>query len=95
MLGKTTQPSSNESSALAVNNIGASNDGNKPRKGGRPWCNHCERPGHTRNTCWNIHGKLVNWKPKSTSAEDTPSVEKRRSLGDQRQIFHSARNNLM
>ena len=51
MLGKTTQPSSNESSALAVNNVGASNDSNKSRKGGRPWCNHCKRPGHTRDTC--------------------------------------------
>ncbi|PON86229.1 LOW QUALITY PROTEIN: hypothetical protein TorRG33x02_179480 [Trema orientale] len=34
------------------------------RKNDRPWCDHCQRPGHTRDTCWRIHGKPANWKPK-------------------------------
>ncbi|RVW54511.1 Retrovirus-related Pol polyprotein from transposon TNT 1-94 [Vitis vinifera] len=29
---------------------------------GRPWCDHCRKPGHSRETCWKIHGKLVDWK---------------------------------
>ncbi|XP_073311360.1 uncharacterized protein [Primulina huaijiensis] len=28
----------------------------------RPYCEHCRRPGHTRETCWKIHGKPHNWK---------------------------------
>ena len=29
-------------------------------KGGRPWCDHCAKPGHTKDTCWKIHGKPVD-----------------------------------
>ena len=38
------------------------NQGNKLEKG-RPWCEHCKKLGHTKETCWKIHGKLVDWKP--------------------------------
>ncbi|RVX20036.1 Retrovirus-related Pol polyprotein from transposon RE2 [Vitis vinifera] len=31
---------------------------------GRPWCDHCKKPGHSRETCWKIHGKPVDWKPR-------------------------------
>ncbi|XP_028102206.1 uncharacterized protein LOC114301453 [Camellia sinensis] len=31
---------------------------NKPRV----WCDFCNKPRHTRETCWKIHGKPVNWK---------------------------------
>ncbi|RVX23717.1 Retrovirus-related Pol polyprotein from transposon RE1 [Vitis vinifera] len=31
-------------------------------KKGRPWCDHCRRPGHTKETCWKIHGKPTDWK---------------------------------
>ncbi|RVW16161.1 Retrovirus-related Pol polyprotein from transposon RE2 [Vitis vinifera] len=31
---------------------------------GRPWCDHCRKPGHSRETCWKIHGKPVDWKPR-------------------------------
>ena len=34
------------------------------RKGDRPWCDHCQRHGHTRSTCWVIHGKPPNWTPR-------------------------------
>uniref|UniRef100_F6HQB1 Uncharacterized protein n=1 Tax=Vitis vinifera TaxID=29760 RepID=F6HQB1_VITVI len=23
-----------------------------------PWCDHCQKRGHTKDTCWNIHRKL-------------------------------------
>ncbi|KAF5955000.1 hypothetical protein HYC85_007856 [Camellia sinensis] len=28
----------------------------------RVWCDFCNKPRHTRETCWKIHGKPVNWK---------------------------------
>lgn len=31
----------------------------------KQWCDHCNRAYHTRETCWKIHGKPVNWKPKN------------------------------
>ncbi|XP_075508773.1 uncharacterized protein LOC142545460 [Primulina tabacum] len=43
--------------ALASRN----NSNNHPK--GRPWCDHCKRPGHTKETCWKIHGKPLDWKP--------------------------------
>ncbi|KAL6348275.1 hypothetical protein AAG906_005572 [Vitis piasezkii] len=35
---------------------------NRPRKR-RPWCNHCRKPSHNKDTYWKIHGKLAYWKP--------------------------------
>ncbi|PON98873.1 LOW QUALITY PROTEIN: hypothetical protein TorRG33x02_054880 [Trema orientale] len=29
-----------------------------------PWCDHCQRPGHTKEICWKLHGKPANWKPR-------------------------------
>ncbi|KAL6321073.1 hypothetical protein AAG906_012065 [Vitis piasezkii] len=23
----------------------------------RPWCNHCRKPGHTKETCWHLHAE--------------------------------------
>lgn len=33
---------------------------NRPK--GRPWCEHCKKPGHVKETCWKIHGKPLDWK---------------------------------
>jgi len=41
---------------------------NRPRRG-RPWCDHCRKPGHTKDTCWKLHGKPVDWKPSRGSTE--------------------------
>lgn len=30
----------------------------------RSWCDHCKKPGHSKDVCWEIHGKPVDWKPK-------------------------------
>ena len=32
-------------------------DGERRKK---PWCDHCKKPGHTKETCWKIHGKPLN-----------------------------------
>ncbi|KZV22300.1 hypothetical protein F511_17902 [Dorcoceras hygrometricum] len=50
-----------EPSALAS----AKNSGQ--RQGRRPWCDHCHRPGHTKDTCWEIHGKPANWQSRKQS----------------------------
>ena len=33
-------------------------------KNKRPWCDHCKKYWHTRETCWKIHGIPQNWKKK-------------------------------
>ena len=31
----------------------------------KQWCDHYNRPYHTRETCWKIHRKPANWKPRN------------------------------
>ncbi|KAF7835547.1 Retrovirus-related Pol polyprotein from transposon RE1 [Senna tora] len=31
------------------------------------YCDHCHKKGHTKDTCWEIHGIPPNWKPRSRS----------------------------
>ncbi|XP_052209404.1 uncharacterized protein LOC127812895 isoform X2 [Diospyros lotus] len=52
----------------------------------KPWCEHCNKPFHTKDTCWKLHGKPANWKPRgkrekersayTTSVAATPPLEK-------------------
>nr|XP_016452871.1 PREDICTED: uncharacterized protein LOC107777375 [Nicotiana tabacum] len=37
---------------------------NEDDKKKRPWCDHCKKYWHTRETCWKIHGKPPNTKKK-------------------------------
>ncbi|KAF7810530.1 Retrovirus-related Pol polyprotein from transposon RE1 [Senna tora] len=32
------------------------------------YCDHCHKKGHTKDTCWEIHGKTPNWKSRSRSS---------------------------
>ncbi|KAF7821093.1 Retrovirus-related Pol polyprotein from transposon TNT 1-94 [Senna tora] len=32
------------------------------------YCDNCHKKGHTKDTCWEIHGKPPNWKPRSRSS---------------------------
>ena len=48
-----------ESSTLVSR--GTDSDGEKQRK---PWCEHCKRSWHTKDTCWKLHGKPSNFKKK-------------------------------
>ncbi|XP_073226873.1 uncharacterized protein [Cicer arietinum] len=58
MMGKSPSVGEVESSALVTKNEDGKSAGKKP------WCEHCKRPGHTRDTCWKLHGKPLNWKKK-------------------------------
>ena len=51
-----------ENSALVSRST--ESDGERRKK---PQCDHCKKPGHTKETCWKIHGKPPNWKKKSGS----------------------------
>ena len=35
-----------------------------PRQFKRIYCEHCKKMGHTKETCWTLHGKPADWKPK-------------------------------
>ena len=62
MLGKRNLNNTVENSALAAGINASRNTTKKPDEKSRIWCDHCNRPWHTRETCWKIHGKLANWK---------------------------------
>ncbi|KAG6492981.1 hypothetical protein ZIOFF_047953 [Zingiber officinale] len=68
MLGKKGPTTIIEGSALTSTgpNIrrGTANLCNPEEKSGL-WCDYCNKPRHTRETCWKIHGKPANFKGKS------------------------------
>ncbi|RVW82145.1 hypothetical protein CK203_052483 [Vitis vinifera] len=39
---------------------------NHQRRNSRPWCNHCRKPGHTKDHCWQIYGKPADWKSRQS-----------------------------
>ena len=54
-----------QSSALAANRSESSNSLSQRSKDKQLWCDHCNKPYHTKETCWEIHGKPANWKTRS------------------------------
>ena len=76
MLGKktVTAPIANSALAMPIAATATSRNPNTQRnteEKTRVWCDFCNKP---RETCWKIHGKLVNWKPME---------RKKNKLGDQ------------
>ena len=61
MLGPSPSSLPVEGSALAARGPPPSADSRQRR--GRPYCDHCRKPGHYKDTCWKIHGKPADWKP--------------------------------
>ena len=35
-----------------------------PRQSKRTYCEHCKKTSHTKATCWTLHGKPTDWKPR-------------------------------
>ncbi|KAL5840582.1 hypothetical protein ACOSQ4_013190 [Xanthoceras sorbifolium] len=52
-----------DGSALAARGGQTQFNDNRFRKGNRPWCDHCKKPGHKKEGCWVLHGKPADWKP--------------------------------
>ncbi|XP_073030656.1 uncharacterized protein [Primulina eburnea] len=68
MLGEATIPVATNHDASAK----AARGSRKPQL----WSEHCNRPHHTKATCWKLHGKPADWVPRSQrNAESTkPAV---------------------
>ena len=67
MLGKKIPGHNVKNSALASTTAEAHAGRFNPRKTEekpRVWCDYCNKPRHTRETCWKLHGKPENWKGK-------------------------------
>ncbi|XP_044478606.1 uncharacterized protein LOC123205654 isoform X2 [Mangifera indica] len=62
MLGKKNPGSPIENFALAVGVNASRNTNKKSNDKPRVWCDYCNKPRHTRETCWKLHGKPANWK---------------------------------
>ena len=70
MMGSKEQPASMlDASALAVRS--SNNNGGDRQKRERPWCDYCKKPGHYKETCWKLHGKPADWKPKPRFDRDS------------------------
>ncbi|RVW72934.1 hypothetical protein CK203_053082 [Vitis vinifera] len=67
MLGKKGPGVAIEGSALVTTGGGYNKAAAFQRKSDerpRVWCDFCNKPCHTRENCWKIHGKPANWKGK-------------------------------
>ncbi|KAK9116632.1 hypothetical protein Sjap_015579 [Stephania japonica] len=71
MLGDATTPSAiSDGSALSISSDNhAAKVSATRRQSKRPYCDHCNKPGHTHDTCWQIHGKPSDWKPRKASSD--------------------------
>ncbi|KAJ9682803.1 hypothetical protein PVL29_018680 [Vitis rotundifolia] len=43
--------------------------GPSPRQSKRTYCEHCKKLGHIKDTCWPLHGKPTDWKPRQPKAQ--------------------------
>ncbi|RVW93875.1 Retrovirus-related Pol polyprotein from transposon TNT 1-94 [Vitis vinifera] len=68
MMGSKEQPAPTlDAFALAARSFNSS--GGDRQKRDRPWCDYCKKPGHYKETCWKLHGKPADWKPKPRLTE--------------------------
>ncbi|KAI5410895.1 hypothetical protein KIW84_056148 [Lathyrus oleraceus] len=83
MLGKSSAVPSIEGSAMA-----ARGDQRSFQKKTRPWCDHCKKPGHAKETCWIIHGKPseLKWTKNWDSMGNTTEVNSHSSPFNKEQM---------
>ncbi|KZV53482.1 hypothetical protein F511_14848 [Dorcoceras hygrometricum] len=63
MLSSKLSPTT-ETSAMVSKHFTPTVPNRQPKKAAVV-CEHCQKPWHTADTCWDLHGKPPNWKPKS------------------------------
>ena len=89
MLGKKINGGAVESFALNVAEFSTNKattyqrgPGEKPRV----WCDHCNKPRHTRETCWKIHGKPANWQSSKPGERNNRSNPKANSTVNETEL---------
>ena len=65
MLGKKLSGPMENSALLGIAATASHKPNNQRRPDDKPrvWCDHCNKPHHTRETCWKLHKKPTDWKP--------------------------------
>ena len=95
---KETKASVTENSALAAHKSYDESGFRKPtasstnfRQKGRLWCDHCKKSNHSRDTCWEIHGKPADWKPrmKNKGYQAAASNQNQKEKSDSPSPFNS------
>ncbi|RVW30585.1 hypothetical protein CK203_086063 [Vitis vinifera] len=56
-----SKPSGNEGSVAANAANSGRNEGKKTSEKDSLWCSYCKKNRHTRETCWKLHGKPLNF----------------------------------
>ncbi|XP_061374022.1 uncharacterized protein LOC133316302 [Gastrolobium bilobum] len=84
MLGDQDSKSSDGSALIAKNTVRLSGDSKRSDR----WCSHCNKGGHTREKCWEIHRKPPNWKPKGQNKNRANQV----SSEDKGEVSHVPSN---
>ena len=64
MLGKKLFGPMENSTLLGIATWASCNPNNQRRPDYKlkVWCDHCNQPSHTCETCWKLHGKPTSWK---------------------------------
>ncbi|XP_073062852.1 uncharacterized protein [Primulina eburnea] len=65
VIHETNGGSPNDTSALVSR---GTDPGYNLEKKKKPWCDHCKKAWHTRETCWKLHGKPADWKKRPERA---------------------------
>nr|CAD1844033.1 unnamed protein product [Ananas comosus var. bracteatus] len=63
MMGPSQHLNIVENSVLVTLKTQFASSDNRQKNKGRPCCDYCRKPGHSRDTCWKLHGKSADWKP--------------------------------
>ena len=65
MLGKKLSGAVENSTLLGTAAAASHNPNNQRCSDDKPrvWCDPCNKPRHTHETCWKLHGRPADWKP--------------------------------
>ncbi|KAK9217910.1 hypothetical protein WN943_006540 [Citrus x changshan-huyou] len=88
MLGKKNSVVSVEKSALVTADANATRSITQQQQKPRVWCDYCNKPRHTREACWKLHGKPADWKNSKHSRASANEVENLEKNLSKEQIAH-------